>query len=644
MRRLLNFIDQHSSRLLWLMIILYSLFFSAVSIWKYNHFLYNGLDLAIINNVFYNTLHGHWFWSSVQGHSYLGDHFTPILIFLLPFYALWQSPEILLILQSLFLALAAWPIYKVSQLVLKDKRLALGLALLWLINPLVHNANLFEFHFISLLPFLFFSLFYYYLKIKTHPHKKLFLCFYVLMLLCLIIREDVVFIILLFLILASLSNLKHKQTLRCLGYGWLIALGWLVVSTLVIRRFSPSGFSPFAYYYHWLLSTDFIFLLKHLLSWANLKMLIGFLLPFLFIPLIRPRWLWLALVPLGQIIFSAHGGGALVWKLHYGLLFMPALMIAFIYGFKQANRLLSQWLGNRFLLIVILIISNLYLWPDFGPLTLKLNQFDFNSSSVKQLVNFIPSSAVVLSSYEFLPYLSGRQHIYALNYYFLGQQQFAQQAYNLPQPPDYLLINFQDLIGFQLNFSQLAWTKPYSLAGAQRLRTLLKDYGIVQAAGQVILLKRDFSGRFNLYSRQPAPNLPQHAFLNFNNLIYLAHYNFSLLKDNQLLLKLVFYPVQPPAKNYQLKIGLSTARRRYQTYLPLVYGIYPSHQWAKGELITVNYWLSVPPDFDLRQLTQLNLSLVNLDGFLTLDKLGVVKLKTAREQISGQPVSLKVEN
>ncbi len=620
------------------------MFFSAVSIWKYNHFLYNGLDLAIINNVFYNTLHGHWFWSSVQGHSYLGDHFTPILIFLLPFYALWQSPEILLILQSLFLALAAWPIYKVSQLVLKDKRLALGLALLWLINPLVHNANLFEFHFISLLPFLFFSLFYYYLKIKTHPHKKLLLCFYVLMLLCLIIREDVVFIILLFLILASLSNLKHKQTLRCLGYGWLIALGWLVVSTLVIRRFSPSGFSPFAYYYHWLLSTDFIFLLKHLLSWANLKMLIGFLLPFLFIPLIRPRWLWLALVPLGQIIFSAHGGGALVWKLHYGLLFMPALMIAFIYGFKQANRLLSQWLGNRFLLIVILIISNLYLWPDFGPLTLKLNQFDFNSSSVKQLVNFIPPSAVVLSSYEFLPYLSGRQHIYALNYYFLGQQQFAQQAYNLPQPPDYLLINFQDLIGFQLNFSQLAWTKPYSLAGAQRLRTLLKDYGIVQAAGRVILLKRDFSGRFNLYSRQPAPNLPQHAFLNFNNLIYLAHYNFSLLKDNQLLLKLVFYPVQPPAKNYQLKIGLSTARRRYQTYLPLVYGIYPSHQWAKGELITVNYWLSVPPDFDLRQLTQLNLSLVNLDGFLTLDKLGVVKLKTAREQISGQPVSLKVEN
>lgn len=683
MRRLLNFIDQYSSRLLWLMIIFYGLFFSAVSLWKYSHFLYNGLDLAIINNVFYNTLHGHWFWSSIQGHSYLGDHFTPILVLLLPFYALWPSPEILLILQSLFLALAAWPIYKIALKIYSEELatknpvaqytgqndygvirhsgtsqdkthiLALVTALLWLINPSVHNANLFEFHFISLLPFLFFSLFYYYLKIETYPRKKLFLCpdfvegsrlrrsFFALMLLCLMIREDIVFIILLFLILATLSHLKHKPMLRLLGYGWLIAFGWLVISSLVIKHFSPSGSSPFIYYYSWLASANWLKLIQHIFSLANLKMLIGFLLPFLFIPLIRPRWLWLALVPLGQIVFSAHGGGALVWKLHYGLLFMPALVIAFIYGFKRANRLLTQWLASRFLLMVILIISNFYLWIDLGPLTLNLRQFNFTPPSVKQLVNSIPPSAAVLSSYEFLPHLSSRQEVYALNYYFLGQQQFASQPYVLAQPPDYLLINFQDLISFQLQFPQLDWTKNIYHSGAQRLNRLLQNYGAVKVAGDTILFKKDAVPKFKLFeqvsrvgtvvNRQPA--------LSFNQHLQLSSFHLSPAAPQQLRLSLDLSLAKPLASAYQLKVSLSDGRRNYQHYLPLAYGLYSVHY---EDLIRLNYWLNLPANFNLSRANQLSLRLVKLNGFLVIDKLGTVKLKIDREQSAGQSIKLKI--
>jgi len=160
MNKILNFIEKNSQKLLWLGIFIYTLVFSIISIWKLNGYLYNGLDLAIFNNVFYNTLHSNWFWSSIQGHSYLGDHFTPILFLLLPIYAIWQSPEMLLILQSIFLGLAAWPIYKISQLVLRDNKLAIGIGILWLINPLVHNINLFEFHLIAWLPLTILFLFY----------------------------------------------------------------------------------------------------------------------------------------------------------------------------------------------------------------------------------------------------------------------------------------------------------------------------------------------------------------------------------------------------------------------------------------------------------------------------------------------------
>ncbi len=646
MRKLLNFIDRHSSKLFWLMIILYGLFFSAVSIWKYNHFLYNGLDLAIINNVFYNTLHGHWFWSSIQGHSYLGDHFTPILVLLLPFYALWPSPEFLLILQTFFLALAAWPLYKIAQLILKDNRLALGMALLWLINPLVHNANLFEFHFIALLPFLFFSLFYYYLQLKARPGKKIFLSFLALALLCLMLREDIVFIILLFLTLTTLSHLKHKQMLRLLGYGWLMALGWLVVSSLVIKHFSPSGSSPFIYYYSWLLSTNWLNLIQHIFSLANLKMLIGFLLPFLFIPLIRPRWLWLALVPLGQIIFSAHGGGVLVWKLHYGLLFMPALVIAFIYGFKQVNRLLSQWLGSRSLLMIILIISNFYLWIDLGPLTLDLKQFNFNPPSVEQLVRSIPRSAVVLSSYDFLPNLSGRREIYALNYYFLGQQQFASQPYILAHQPDYIFINFHDLIGFQLQFPQSAWAEKYYQAGAGRLRRLLADYGAIKVAGDTVLFKKNYPSQFNLYKLAGNSALSaadKGSSRNFNNQIKISRFKLLFPGHGQARLSLSLYVLRPPRAVYQLKINLSDGRHNYHRYLPLAYGLYPTDNWRRGDLIKLNYWLELPDKLDIKKITQADLSLVKLEGTLALDKLGVVKLNIDQEQIIGRTIGFKVD-
>lgn len=644
-RRLLNFIEQYSSRLLWLLIILYSLFFSALSIWKYNYFLYNGLDLAIINNVFYNTLHGNWFWSSIQGHTYLGDHFTPILILLLPLYYFWSSPETLLILQSVGLALTAWPIYKISQLVLKDNRLALSISLLWLINPLVHNANLFEFHFISLLPVLFLSLFYYYLKIKINPRKKLLLCFYTLMLLCLMIREDVAFIILLFLILAVLNNLKNKKILYLISYGLLITLSWVVISFFVVSHFSLSNFSPFAYYYQWLFKSDFNLFIKHLFSLTNLEMLIGFLLPFLFIPLIKPKWLLISLVPLGQIIFSAHGGGALVWKLHYGLLFMPALMITFIYSFKKINHLLAQQFKNYSLLIIILIISNFYLWADLGPLTLNLKQFASGPRSIKQLVESISPSAAVLSSYDFLPHLSSRQDIYALNYYFLGRQQFGAAEYILTDRPEYILISFQDLINFNLQFSQLDWTKKYYQQGDNRLGELLEGYGVVKVIENVVLFKKDYPSQIKLYDKSAnnyVLTTGNRQVLNFNNQIKVADYNISRPKHTQLQLALNFYSLQPPNKDYQLKIELSDGQNKYQKYLPLVYGLYPTSEWKKNELIKVNYWLSSPAIFNLNKIEKIKLSLVELNGSLAIDKLGVVKLKINQEKRAGQPLILRL--
>src|SRR3990167_10806866 len=279
MDKLLNFLSKHIKKILAGMVGAYAIAISLVCLWKYHQLLYNGLDLAIYNNALWNTAHGNWFWSTIQGHNYFGDHFEPILILLLPLYSLWQSPILLLILQTIFLGLAAWPLYKISLFVLssrtrldletgveipltnltfsgiassnrigdfsrndRKKLAALGIAFLWLINPLVHNVNLFEFHAIAFLPFFFFSLFYFYLKLKEQPAtKKVFSCFCVFVFLCLMVREDVAFIILAFLIIAwidAFSN-KNKNLLRITSYGLLITITYCLASFNIISQLSP---------------------------------------------------------------------------------------------------------------------------------------------------------------------------------------------------------------------------------------------------------------------------------------------------------------------------------------------------------------------------------------------------------------------
>ena len=75
----------------------------------------------------------------------------------------------------------------------------------------------------------------------------------------------------------------------------------------------------------------------------------------------------MTIIPLGQIIFSTSGGGALIWQMHYGALFLPAIIIAFIYGFKKLNPLIDKYFETKYLLLISLFIINIYLWQAMGP-------------------------------------------------------------------------------------------------------------------------------------------------------------------------------------------------------------------------------------------------------------------------------------
>ncbi len=601
MNKTLEFIEKNSQKLLWVGICIYALVFSIISIWKLNGYLYNGLDLAIFNNVFYNTLHGNWFWSSVQGHSYLGDHFAPILFLLLPIYAIWQAPETLLIIQSVFLGLAAWPIYMISRLVMDDKKMALGISVLWLINPLVHNINLFEFHLVALAPVVILFLFYNLLKINQG--RKYVVGFWIWLILCLMIREDIACIILILLIIGLFKNRKIA------GWGLLVTIGWMVAAGKIISYFSLFNVSPFIYYYQWLGNVDMGRVMGHLVNIPNFEMMVGWLLPFLFIPLIKPKWLLIALIPLGQIMLSATGGGALIWQMHYGVMFLPAIVLAFIYGFKKSNDFVEAKLKSKYLLLIILVVANVFLWKDIGP-------FKLNNPVLAEEFK-IEGEGAMMGSYRFLANYSSRENIYSLHYYFLNQQQFGLGEYILESEPEYMLVDFDDLVSFSIHLAYLDWSKVGYINGDKRLRELFKNYGVAEVKNGVVLFKKGHESEIDLYGIKRDEG--KEGKYEFEGKIELVDYE---LNEEAGKLRLTFRALENLDKDYQLRIN--------KKILPMAWGLYPTSEWQDGEIVEMNYWLD--------NIKEINLGLIEIYGGMEIGKMGVIKRVIDKEVLVGEEV------
>ena len=118
----------------------------------------------------WNTLHGHFFHSSLQNINYLGDHFSPIHFVLSPMYFLWENAATLLILQSVGIGLASIALYLLTLEKLAQKWLAPVMAILFLFNPYLHRISTFDFHPIALAIPIFLWMLYCLEKVDAHCH------------------------------------------------------------------------------------------------------------------------------------------------------------------------------------------------------------------------------------------------------------------------------------------------------------------------------------------------------------------------------------------------------------------------------------------------------------------------------------------
>lgn len=124
-------------------IVAYALIFITLQVSRYNAYQLWGVDHTRVTQGLWNTLHGRFLRFTFVGGTdinLLSDHFELVYLLFVPLYWLWPDPRLPLIVQTIVLALAAWPLYHIARRWLHSPALALGWALVYLVFPMIVTA------------------------------------------------------------------------------------------------------------------------------------------------------------------------------------------------------------------------------------------------------------------------------------------------------------------------------------------------------------------------------------------------------------------------------------------------------------------------------------------------------------------------
>jgi uncharacterized membrane protein len=150
--------------LLWAAICSYAAGFASLSILRHRAYNTGRYDLGNMVQTVWNTAHGH-FLQMTGGDgvqiSRLAAHFDPILAAFAPLWWIWPSPELLLTVQAIAVALGALPAFWLARKHVGGDRAGLAFALVYLLYPATEWLTLNEFHPVALAcPFLLFAFWY----------------------------------------------------------------------------------------------------------------------------------------------------------------------------------------------------------------------------------------------------------------------------------------------------------------------------------------------------------------------------------------------------------------------------------------------------------------------------------------------------
>jgi uncharacterized membrane protein len=149
-----------------LLILSYTTIVGKLTINRHNAFA-SGFDLGNADQTVWNTFQGRFFTltNESQNISRFSIHADLILIFFAPLFFIWDNVRILLLVQTVALALGAIPLYLLANKVLRNRLISILIVCFYLLNPGLLWTNVYDFHAVAfVIPLLIFSFYFAYSK------------------------------------------------------------------------------------------------------------------------------------------------------------------------------------------------------------------------------------------------------------------------------------------------------------------------------------------------------------------------------------------------------------------------------------------------------------------------------------------------
>ncbi len=426
------------------------------------HFSLNGADddVGLFHQVVWNSLHGRLLETSLLSDvtSLIQQRFSPILLAFVPWYAVWTSPAVLLLIQTLGIAVGVFPLYWIARAKIGNG-FGVLLAAVYFLFPALEHVNLYGFHEIALaIPVLAYACFF--------LLRKRLDAFFICVLLSLLIKEDLALTaaglgVYLFLVLRK----RWLGLILCFGsIAWFVfLLQWLIP----FFRGAPEGYGYYYFgsgfaagfgRYDYLgnsLSQIILTILtrpdlvvSHLFVERKIDYLINLLVPLGLLPFVGLEIAALAIPSLAISVLSDYPLQTSLAS-HYAaptlvpLFFAVPLAIERLIKLGQArNEKFARALGVGVLLILA-SLANYYLLSP-GPLArnFKPEKYAVTARTFAgyELLSKIPADAVVVAQRGLVLHISGRAGAHE----FPGSPDFCREEYVIVDETQYAFQAFQD--------------------------------------------------------------------------------------------------------------------------------------------------------------------------------------------------------
>jgi uncharacterized membrane protein len=419
----------------------YAVFFSFHTIVNHHNFGTAAFDLGIENNLVWNAIHwGPLFKTSPlfgPDSTHLGFHQTYFSYVIGIFYRLSPRCETLLIFQAMLLGFSAVPLYFVAKKHLGEW-LACLVAVLYVLYPPLHGANLYDFHYLPFAPF-FLWLTLYFLQERRDGWAVVAVIF------TLSVREDISSLLAVLGLFLVLTGQRPKAGLVVTAVG---GAYFVILKMIIMPRFL-GGHSSYVHQYQGLVpegENSFGGVLKtaignpgftmtSLLERDKLVYLLQIIGPLAFLPWRRPVGLLCSLPGFFFTLLSTQYPPLIQISFQYTAYWTPFLFLAVIANLtwmKPAYHTLARVRGlstpNPTAWVVALVAAMVVHSNQFGALLQQntvrggFGPYHFGSSQYEKdrykiiygLIAKIPPMAKVASTEMIVPHLSSRPDAYTL--------------------------------------------------------------------------------------------------------------------------------------------------------------------------------------------------------------------------------------